>query len=339
MPTTDRSMKPAQTDTGDAPETGMDLSIVVPIFNEAENIKPFHDELNAVLDTLDKTSEIIFIDDGSSDHGYELLQEVQRENPRIRVVRFRRNFGQTAAMAAGLDYARGEIVVTMDGDQQNDPGDIPALLDKVAQGFDLVCGWRHDRKDKYWSRRFPSQLANKLISRTTDVELHDYGCTLKAMRKVVAKNITLYGEMHRFIPAVASHMGVHIAEVKVNHRPRTLGRTKYGISRTFRVLLDLITVNFLLKFAGRPMHFFGLPGLVSGIIGIMLALYTTFERLFLGVPMGNRPVFLLAILMILIGIQFIVIGLLGEMQIRTYYETQNKPIYIVKDTLGWDGAD
>ena len=317
-------------------EPDIGLSVIIPIFEEAENIRLLHDELNAVLEGLDRRSEIIFIDDGSGDGSYEILEEVQRENHRVRVIRFRRNFGQTAAMAAGLHYAQGDIVVTMDGDRQNDPADIPALLDKVEEGFDLVCGWRYDRKDKYWSRKFPSMLANKLISRTTEVELHDYGCTLKAMRSEVAKNITLYGELHRFIPAVASRMGVNIAEIKVNHRPRTLGKTKYGISRTFRVLLDLITVFFLLRFSGRPMHFFGLPGLVSGGIGFLLALYTTFERLFMGVPMGSRPVFLLAILMILIGIQFIVIGLLGEMQIRTYYETQNKPIYIVKETLGWD---
>jgi len=314
----------------------MALSVVVPIFNEAENIRPFHDELNAVLEGMDVRSEIVFIDDGSRDNSYEMLKEVQRSNDRVRVVRFRRNFGQTAAMAAGLQYAAGDVVVTMDGDQQNDPHDIPALLDKMGEGYDLVCGWRHDRKDKYWSRKFPSMLANKLISRITEVELHDYGCTLKAMRGEVAKNLTLYGELHRFIPAIASRMGINIAEIKVNHRPRTLGTTKYGISRTFRVLLDLVTVNFLLKFAGRPMHFFGLPGLVSGGIGVLLAVYTTFERLFLGVPMGSRPLFLLAILMILIGIQFIVIGLLGEMQIRTYYESQNKPIYIVRETLGWD---
>jgi glycosyltransferase involved in cell wall biosynthesis len=321
-------------DNGVAP--GLALSVVVPVFEEEQNIRPFFDDLDSVLAELGKPSEIIFIDDGSRDKTFDLLEEIQRENERVRVIRFRRNFGQTAAIAAGLQHAKGEIVVTMDGDQQNDPKDIPNLLAKVEEGFDLVCGWRHDRKDKYWSRRFPSLLANKLISRITEVELHDYGCTLKAMRSEVAKNITLYGELHRFIPAVASRMGVTISEIKVNHRPRTLGATKYGISRTFRVLLDLITVNFLLKFDGRPMHFFGLPGLVSGAIGFLLAVYTTFERLFLGIPMGNRPLFLLAILMILIGIQFIVIGLLGEMQIRTYYETQNKPTYIVKETLGWD---
>ena len=314
----------------------MDLSVVIPVFEEELNIGPLHEEIRHVLEGLDKSSEIIFIDDGSRDNSFAVLEEIQRKNDGVRVIRFRRNFGQTAALAAGLQYAQGEVVVTMDGDQQNDPRDIPKLLARIDDGYDLVCGWRFDRKDKYWSRKFPSMLANKLISKTTEVELHDYGCTLKAMRNEVAKNITLYGELHRFIPAVASQMGVSIAEIKVNHRPRTLGTTKYGITRTFRVLLDLITVKFLLKYAGRPMHFFGLPGLVSGGIGFMLALYTTFERLFLGVPMGSRPLFLLAILMILIGIQFIAIGLLGEMQIRTYYETQNKPIFIVKETLGWE---
>ena len=315
----------------------MDLSVVIPVFEEELNIEPLHDEIRRVLEGLEKSSEIIFIDDGSRDNSFAILEDIQRKNDGVRVIRFRRNFGQTAALAAGLQYAQGEVVVTMDGDRQNDPNDIPSLLARIDDGYDLVCGWRFDRKDKYWSRKFPSMLANKLISRTTEVELHDYGCTLKAMRREVAKNITLYGELHRFIPAVASQMGVSIAEIKVNHRPRTLGTTKYGISRTFRVLLDLITVKFLLKYAGRPMHFFGLPGLISGAIGFLLALYTTFERLFLGVPMGSRPLFLLAILMILIGIQFIAIGLLGEMQIRTYYETQNKPIFIVKETLGWEG--
>jgi glycosyltransferase involved in cell wall biosynthesis len=317
-------------------EVSVDLSVVIPVFEEELNIGPLHDEIRRVLEGLDKSSEIIFIDDGSRDNSFAILEEIQRKNKGVRVIRFRRNFGQTAALAAGLQYAQGEVVVTMDGDQQNDPRDIPKLLASIDDGYDLVCGWRFDRKDKYWSRKFPSMLANKLISRTTEVELHDYGCTLKAMRKEVAKNITHYGELHRFIPAVASQMGVSIAEIKVNHRPRTLGTTKYGITRTFRVLLDLITVKFLLKYAGRPMHFFGLPGLFSGAIGFSLALYTTFERLFLGVPMGSRPLFLLAILMILIGIQFIAIGLLGEMQIRTYYETQNKPIFIVKETLGWE---
>ena len=317
----------------------MDLTIVIPIFDEAPNIQPLYLELKEVLQGLDQSYEIVFIDDGSRDNSLEVLKEIQSQDERSRIIQFRRNFGQTAALAAGLQYAQGDVIVTMDGDQQNDPHDIPKLLDKIGQGYDLVSGWRYDRKDNYWSRKIPSMVANKLISRTTDVELHDYGCTLKAMSKEVAKNITLYGELHRFIPAIASWMGVNIAEVKVNHRPRRLGETKYGISRTIRVLLDLITVKFLLNYAGRPIHFFGLPGLLSGVVGFLMALYMTFEKLFLGVPMGNRPLLLLAILMMLIGIQFIVIGLLGELQIRTYYETQNKPIYVIKEVYGWDERD
>ena len=317
----------------------MELSVVIPIFEEEQNIQPLYAELKGVLSDLGKSSEIIFIDDGSKDSSFDLLKKIQQDDQNVRLIRFRRNFGQTAALAAGFKYAQGDVIVTMDGDQQNDPSDIPKLLDKIDEGYDLVSGWRYERQDPYWSRTIPSMIANKLISRTTDVKLHDYGCTLKALRKEVAKNITLYGELHRFIPAIASWMGVSIAEVKVNHRPRVMGETKYGISRTIRVLLDLITVKFLLNYAGRPIHFFGLPGLLSGLIGFLLALYMTFERLFLGVPMGNRPLLLFAILLILIGIQFIVIGLLGELQIRTYYETQNKPIYVVKDTYGWDSLE
>jgi hypothetical protein len=222
----------------------------------------------------------------------------------------------------------------MDADGQNDPADIPMLLKKIEQGYDLVNGWRHDRKDKYLTRRLPSSIANKLISWATDVKLHDYGCTLKAIKKEIAEQITLYGELHRFIPAIASWMGVKIAEVKVNHRPRAMGVSKYGISRTFRVILDLITVKFLLSYSGRPIHFFGLPGLLCGATGFLLALYMTYQRLFLGMPLGNRPLLLFSVLLMLIGIQFIVFGLLGELQIRTYYETQNKPIYVIRDKFG-----
>ena len=314
----------------------MHLSVVIPIFEEEPNIRPLYTELKDVLDKLNRSYEIIFIDDGSKDSSFKVLKNIQHQDEQVRIVRFRRNFGQTAALAAGMQYSQGDVIVTMDGDQQNNPNDIPKLLEKINEGYDLVSGWRYDRKDKYWTRKIPSMIANKLISHTTDVKLHDYGCTLKAMRKEVAKNITLYGELHRFIPAIASWMGVSIAEVKVNHRPRVLGETKYGISRTIRVLLDLVTVKFLLNYAGRPIHFFGLPGLLSGAVGFLLVFYMTFEKFFLGVPMGNRPLLHLSILMILIGIQFIVIGLLGELQIRTYHETQSKPIYVVKDVYGWD---
>lgn len=317
----------------------MDLSVVIPVFDEEDNVRPLYEELKQALDPMQGSYEIIFVDDGSKDGSYDLLKQIQAQDAQVRLVRFRRNFGQTAAMAAGFQYSEGDVVVTMDGDRQNDPADIPRLMEKIDEGFDMVCGWRYDRKDKVWSRKVPSFLANKLISHTTDVNLHDYGCTLKAIRSEVAKELTLYGELHRFIPAVASRMGVSIAEMKVNHRPRVSGKTKYGISRTFRVILDLVTVKFLLSYAGRPMHFFGLPGLISTGVGVLLALYMTFEKIFFAVPMGSRPLLAFSILLILIGIQFIVIGLLGELQIRTYYETQNKPIFVVRETVGWGDVD
>lgn len=317
----------------------MDISIVIPFLNEEPNLKPLCEELKAALDPLNKDYEVLFIDDGSTDNGVKELEDLRLEMPQIKVVTFRRNFGQTAAMVAGLDYAQGDVVVTMDADRQNDPADIPALIDKVADGYDMVCGWRHDRQDTYFSRKLPSMLANKLISSITDVNLHDYGCTLKAMRKDLAKRVILYGEMHRFIPAVASGVGAKIAEVKVNHRARTAGESKYGISRTFRVILDLITVKFLLRFHSRPLHFFGMPGLVLGGIGGVLLTYLTIARLFFGMPLSDRPLLIFAFMSVIIGLQFILFGLIGEMQTRTYYESQNKPIYHVRNTIGIESPD
>jgi len=315
----------------------MDVSIVIPFLNESPNLKPLCEELKAALDPMNKDYEVLFIDDGSIDDGVQVLEDFRSEMPQIKIVSFRRNFGQTAAMVAGLDYSTGEIVVTLDADRQNDPADIPAMIAKVEEGYDMACGWRHDRQDTYVSRKLPSMLANKLISRITDVGLHDYGCTLKAMRKSLAKRVTLYGEMHRFIPAVASGVGASIAEVKVNHRARTAGESKYGISRTFRVILDLITVKFLLRFHARPLHFFGMPGLALGGIGGALITYLTIARLFFDVPLGDRPLLIFAFMLLVIGLQFILFGLIGEMQTRTYYESQNKPIYHVRRTVGLKG--
>ena len=312
----------------------MDVSVVIPFLNESPNLLPLCEELKASLDRMDKSYEVLFIDDGSNDDGVAVLERFRSQMPQLKVVSFRRNFGQTAAMVAGLDYAEGDIVVTLDADRQNDPADIPALVNKVNEGFDMVCGWRFDRQDNYMSRKLPSMLANRLISKITEVSLHDYGCTLKAMRKEVAKRITLYGEMHRFIPAVASGVGVKIAEVKVNHRARTAGESKYGISRTFRVILDLITVKFLLRFHARPLHFFGMPGLALGGVGGILLAYLTIARLFFAVPLGDRPLLVFAFMLIVIGLQFILFGLIGEMQTRTYYESQDKPIYHVRRTVG-----
>lgn len=312
----------------------MDVSIVIPFLNEEPNLKPLCEELKAALDPMGKSYEVLFIDDGSTDKGVQVLDDFRGEMPQIKVVSFRRNFGQTAAMVAGLDYSEGEIVVTLDADRQNDPADIPAMVAKIEEGYDMACGWRHDRQDTYLSRKLPSMMANRLISKITDVSLHDYGCTLKAMRKELAKKVTLYGEMHRFIPAVASGVGASIAEVKVNHRARTAGESKYGISRTFRVILDLVTVKFLLRFHSRPLHFFGMPGLALGSIGGILITYLTIARLFFGVPLGDRPLLIFAFMLLVIGLQFILFGLIGEMQTRTYYESQNKPIYHVRKTIG-----
>jgi len=311
----------------------MDVSIVIPFLNESPNLKPLCDEIKAAMDGVDKEYEVLFIDDGSTDDGLDILEQCRADMPQVKVVSFRRNFGQTAAMVAGLDYAEGEIVVTLDADRQNDPADIPAMIAKIEDGFDMACGWRHDRQDTYLSRKFPSMLANRLISTITDVRLHDYGCTLKAMRKELAKRVTLYGEMHRFIPAVASGVGAKIAEVKVNHRARTAGESKYGISRTFRVILDLITVKFLLRFHARPLHFFGMPGLALGGIGGVLIAYLSIARLVFGVPLGDRPLLIFAFMLLIIG------GLIGEMQTRTYYESQNKPIYHVRRTIGVELAE
>lgn len=311
----------------------MDLSIVIPFYNEHKNISFLLDEIYQALRPTNWTYEVVAIDDGSRDGTYELLKKELARFTHFRLIRFRKNFGQTAAMAAGFDSAEGEIIVTLDGDLQNDPADIPRLMEKMSEGFDIVSGWREKRKDPFLTRRLPSHWANKIISWVTGVKLHDYGCTLKAFRREVAKNIRLYGEMHRFIPAIASWMGVSIAEIPVNHRPRKYGRSKYGLSRTVRVILDLITVKFLLTYSTRPIHVFGLWGILAGIFGFILAGYLSIQRLFMGIALSNRPILLLAILLIFIGIQFISIGLLGELQVRTYHESQDKPIYFIKEII------
>ena len=311
----------------------MNISVIVPLLNEEENIEVLYRELTDQLRELGQEFEIIFVDDGSTDQTFEILSKIQKDDSRVKVISFRKNFGQTAALSAGFDHARGDIIVTLDADLQNDPQDIPKLLEKLNEGYDLVNGWRFDRKDPFLTRRLPSIIANKVISFITRVTLHDYGCTLKAFRKEVTKNIRLYGEMHRFIPAIASGMGVSICEVKVNHRARKYGKSKYGISRTIRVILDLITVKFLLSYATRPIQVFGLLGFCSGIIGFAIAIYLTIQRQFFGIPLANRPLLLLAILLIFIGLQFVTLGLIAELQARTYHETQNKPIYVIREIL------
>ena len=311
----------------------MNISVIVPLLNEEENIEVLYRELIDQLRELGQEFEIIFVDDGSTDRTFEILSKIQKDDSRVKVISFRKNFGQTAALSAGFDHAKGDIIVTLDADLQNDPQDIPKLLEKLNEGYDLVNGWRFDRKDPFLTRRLPSIIANKIISLITRVTLHDYGCTLKAFRKEVTKNIRLYGEMHRFIPAIASGMGISICEVKVNHRARKYGKSKYGISRTIRVILDLITVKFLLSYATRPIQVFGLLGFCSGIIGFAIAIYLTIQRQFFGIPLANRPLLLLAILLIFIGLQFVTLGLIAELQARTYHEAQNKPIYVIREIL------
>ncbi len=313
--------------------TEIDLSVVIPLFNEEENINPLHQELTAALERLDLAYEIIIVDDGSTDRSFQLLRALQAEDDRLTVTRFRRNFGQTAAFAAGFDRARGHAVVTLDADLQNDPADIPLLLDKLDEGYDVVSGWRMHRKDPFVTRRLPSIVANAMISWSTGVHLHDYGCSLKVYRCEVVKNLQLYGELHRFIPALASWMGVEVAEVPVNHRARLHGSSKYGLSRILRVLLDLLTVRFLLSYATRPIQIFGLVGLLAFAVGSLLTLYLGIVRLFLRQPISGRPLLLLAILLTLIGVQFITMGLLGELMVRTYHESQRKPIYMVREVL------
>ena len=274
----------------------MDISVVVPLYNEENNVQLLYDELHEVLAALPGSAEMVFVDDGSKDRTLARLEAVQRQDPGVRVVALRRNFGQTAAMSAGFDHASGAVIVTMDGDLQNDPHDIPKLLAKLDEGFDVVTGWRFDRQDAMLSRRLPSQMANRLISWVTGVRLHDYGCTLKAFRREVIENIRLYGEMHRFIPAIASGMGIAFTEIKVNHRARRFGASKYGISRTIRVLLDLMTVKFLLSYATRPLHVFGSIGIFSSVAGFLMALVLLIQRQCFGMPLGDRPMLLLAIL-------------------------------------------
>lgn len=311
----------------------MSVSVVVPLYNEEENVNILHERLKDVLDVLGTEYEIIYVDDGSSDKTLSILEDIQKADKDVMVLSLRRNFGQTAAFAAGFDFARGDIVITMDGDLQNDPKDIPRLLDAIRD-YDLVSGWRKKRKDTFLTRRLPSMIANWLISRVTGVKLHDYGCSLKAYRRDIVKNIRLYGEMHRFIPAVASWYGVRVAEIETTHHPRLRGKSKYGISMTIKVLLDLITVKFLQSFSTKPMQFFGPMGMIFGMVGVGISLYLSIEKLFKGVNIGGRPLLLLGALLIIVGVQFVGMGLIGEMLVRVYHESQKKPIYAIKKILG-----
>ncbi len=312
---------------------GPELSVVIPLLDEAPNVEALYRELTETLEGWGRTFEVVLVDDGSTDETFEILSRLHGADPRLRVIQLRRNFGQTAAFAAGFAHARGRIIATADGDLQNDLRDIPRMVRKLEEGYDIVCGWRKARKDHWLSRRLPSLIANALISGATGVRLHDYGCSLKIFRAEVVKSIRLYGEMHRFIPAIASEQGVRIAEVVVNHRPRRHGRSKYGISRTVRVILDLATVKFLLSYSTRPLQIFGLVGLLMGVAGTLITGWLGYIRLFGGQAIGDRPLLLLGILLLFTGLQLVTLGLLAEMQARTYHESQGKPTYYIRKLL------
>lgn len=310
-----------------------EISVVVPMRNESLNVAELHAELTAVLGNFGRSYEIIVIDDGSTDDTFAQLASLQRTDPRLRIIRFRRNFGQTPAFAAGFAYARGRYIVTSDGDLQNDPRDIPGMIEVLERGSDIVAGWRQKRQDPFLNRRLPSMIANAIISFSTGVKLHDYGCSLKVFRAEVVKPLRLYGEMHRFLPAIASEMGVTIVEKVVNHRQRRHGTSKYGISRTIRVILDLLTVKFLISYSTRPLHIFGLLGIAMGTLGTLVCAWLAWVKFFGHESIANRPLLLFGILLIFIGVQLVTSGLLAEMLARTYHESQDKPIYVIRDVL------
>jgi len=310
----------------------MDVSVVIPIHNEEPNLEALYRELTEAFSGWGRSYEIIFVDDGSTDKSFAILEKLQTADPRLRIIRFRRNFGQTAAFSAGFAHARGRMIVTSDGDLQNDPRDIPALAKQLEnEQLDIVCGWRRNRKDAFLSRLVPSFFANGLISWATGVKLHDYGCSLKVFRAEVVKSIKLYGEMHRFIPAIASEQGVAIGEAEVNHRPRVHGQSKYGISRTIRVVLDLLTVKFLLSYSTRPLQIFGLVGLAMSVPGVLIMAYLAFLKLGVGESIANRPLLMFGILLVFTGVQLLTLGLMAELLVRTYHESQDKPTYVIRE--------
>jgi glycosyltransferase involved in cell wall biosynthesis len=317
----------------------LDITIVIPLFNEEESIIPLYDKLLAVLSGLKRSFEIILINDGSTDDSQDVLNRLAQRDTRVRVIQFRRNFGQTPAMAAGFDHARGRIIIPMDADLQNDPVDIPLLLAKLDEGYDIVSGWRKDRQDKEVVRKVVSRIANRLIGSITGVKLHDSGCSLKAYRAEILKGTKLYGEMHRFLPALADRMGARIAEVPVTHHARQFGKSKYGLKRTAKVILDLITVKFLAEFATKPLYMFGGIGALLFGAAVLAGAETLWEKFSFGVYVHNNPFILIAVFLAILGVNFVLMGLLAELIVRTYHESQDKPIYHIREMLNFEGQD
>src|SRR5437868_4026191 len=309
------------------------FSIVVPFFNEQENIPPLYMRLTEVMDGIGEPYELVFVDDGSKDNTFKVLSDIYEHDRRVNIVRLRRNFGQTAALKAGFDFARGEVIISMDGDLQHDPDEIPRFVEKIEEGYDLVSGWRHQRKDAWLTRQFPSRVANWMMAKLSGIELHDFGTTFKAYRREIIQEIQLYGELHRFIPALASSSGAKIAEVPIENLHRKSGRSNYGIGRTIRVFLDLMIVKFLLDYSTRPLQFFGLLGVGGTLLGMLLAGYLAFEKFAHGISVmaQHGPLMLLSVALFVSGVQFVSMGLLGEISSRTYYESQNKPIYALRE--------
>jgi glycosyltransferase involved in cell wall biosynthesis len=317
--------------TADVPE----LSLFLPVLNEEENLRPMHEKIRAALDALGKTAEVIYVDDGSTDKSLVVLREIAESDDRVRVISLRRNYGQTAAMSAGIDAAKGNILIPMDADLQNDPADIARLLEKLDEGYDVVSGWRKDRQDKLISRKIPSQIANRVISWIGGVKLHDYGCSLKAYRRDVIQDVKLYGEMHRFIPIYAAWAGARVTEIPVDHHARTMGKSKYGISRTIKVVFDLITIKFMAEYHTKPIYVFGTFGMLAFFISMITGVWATILKLGYDVSFILTPLPIIAVVMLAISVQFFLMGLLAELLVRTYHESQDKAIYAVREKIGF----